>query len=288
MTLEALRTKLDSLGWENSQLEIENKRLREINPDQAAMVNLEAELERTKEDTVHLTEQLGGLEKELSAALQREDDLRQRVEAAEGQPTPIQPAEQLLRELETAKQDAQMAKTRAAESEDQAKELAQSLARETARVRELESELESELDHQKEISIRLDQDAELQRYRVLEAETRKWEAREAQLVEELNIMKVELREDHVTQRGVDSKAGVAVLRKVRFEAHSESSPVAEEQDSPVSQPDQSVDAITDRLSQALLAQQLPPIPKFTGEECQQGGETIEDWKEQFEMVATWG
>ena len=75
MTLEALRTKLDSLVWENSQLEIENKRLRESNPDQAAMVDLE----RTKEDTVHLTEQLGCLEKELSAALQREDDLRQRV-----------------------------------------------------------------------------------------------------------------------------------------------------------------------------------------------------------------
>ena len=39
---------------------------------------------------------------------------------------------------------------------------------------------------------------------------------------------------------------------------------------------------------ALLAQQLPTIPKFTGEEHQQGGETIEDWKEQFEMVATLG
>ena len=64
MTVEALRTKLDSLVWENSQLEIENKPLRESNPDQAAMVDLEAELERTKEDTVHLTEQLGGLEKE--------------------------------------------------------------------------------------------------------------------------------------------------------------------------------------------------------------------------------
>ena len=185
----------------------------------------------------------------------------------------------MVRELETAKQGAQMAKTRAAESEDQAKELAQLLAQETARVQELESEL----DHQKEISIRLEQDAELQRYRVLEAETRKWEAREARLVEELarlreelHTMKVERREDHVTQRGVDSSAGDAVLREVRFEAHSASSPVAVEQDSPVLQQDQSVDAITDRLSQALLAQQLPTIPKFTGEELNRGGETIED------------
>ena len=115
---------------------------------------------------------------------------------------------------------------------------------------------------------------------MLKDETWKWE--------ELHIIKVERREDRVTQRGVDSSAGDAVLREVRFEAHSESSPVAVEQDSPVSQQDQSVDAITDRLSQALLAQQLPTIPKFTGEERQQGRETIEDCKEQFEMVEILG
>ena len=80
------------------------------------MVDLEAELEQTKEDTVHLTEQLGCLEEKLSAALQQEDDLRQRVKAAEGQQKPIQPAEQMVRELEMAKKDTQMAKTRAAES----------------------------------------------------------------------------------------------------------------------------------------------------------------------------
>ena len=104
MTLEALRAKLDSLVWKNSQLEIENRRLRQSNLDQAAMVDLEAELERSKEDTVHLTEQLGCLKQKLSAALQREDDLR-RVEAAEGQPKTMQPEEQLVQELETAKRD---------------------------------------------------------------------------------------------------------------------------------------------------------------------------------------
>ena len=130
---------------------------------------------------------------------------------------------------------------------------------------------------------------------MLEAETRKWEAREERLVEqlarmreELHVAKVERREDHVTQRGVDSSSGEAVQREVRFEAPSESSSVAVEQGSPVPQQDQSADAITDRLSQALLAQQLPTIQKFTGEERQQGGETIKDWKEQFEMVATLG
>ena len=191
MTLEALRTKLDSLAWENSQLEIENKRLRESNPNQAALVDLEAELERSKEDTVHLTEQLGSLEKQLSAALQREEDLRRRVEAAQGQPEVPQPVglEQMAKELEMAKRDAQEASSRAAESDDQATELTQSLAQETARVRELESEL----DHQRGIAMQLQQDAELHRYRTVEAETRKWEAREERLVEELARMREELR-----------------------------------------------------------------------------------------------
>ena len=41
------------------------------------------------------------------------------------------------------------------------------------------------------------------------------------------------------------------------------------------------------LSQALLAQQLPPLPKFTGEDQGQG-ETFRDWLEQFELVASLG
>ena len=62
-------------------------------------------MERTKEDNVHLTEQLGCLKKEPSTALQQEDDLRQQVEAAEGQPKAIQPAEQMVQELETRHAD---------------------------------------------------------------------------------------------------------------------------------------------------------------------------------------
>ena len=104
----------------------------------------------------NLTKQLGCLERKLSAALQRENDLRQRVEAAGGQPKAMQPEEQVVQELEMAKRDAHIARSRAAESEDQEKKLAELLAQETARIRELESEL----DHQREISIRLEQDAE--------------------------------------------------------------------------------------------------------------------------------
>ena len=41
------------------------------------------------------------------------------------------------------------------------------------------------------------------------------------------------------------------------------------------------------MAKMMLAQQLPPIPKFTGEEITKG-ETFRDWKEQFEMVAELG
>ena len=36
----------------------------------------------------------------------------------------------------------------------------------------------------------------------------------------------------------------------------------------------------------MLAQQLPPLTKFNGENCDGEGETFQDWIEQFEMVAT--
>ena len=40
------------------------------------------------------------------------------------------------------------------------------------------------------------------------------------------------------------------------------------------------------LSTALLAQQLPPIGKFSGESSLADGETFEAWRGQFEMVAS--
>ena len=89
MSLEALRTKFDSLAWEKGQLEVENRRLRESNPEQEAMVNLEAELNQSKEEIEQLTEQLGEiprLVKQLRDALQREEGLRQWLQATEGQP----------------------------------------------------------------------------------------------------------------------------------------------------------------------------------------------------------
>ena len=58
MSLEALRTQMDTLKREMGQLEIENLRLRDSNPDQERLLELEAELEQSKEEISHLTERL--------------------------------------------------------------------------------------------------------------------------------------------------------------------------------------------------------------------------------------
>ena len=41
----------------------------------------------------------------------------------------------------------------------------------------------------------------------------------------------------------------------------------------------------DTLTMALLAQQLPPLPNFTGNNLDADGETFEDWLERLELVA---
>ena len=41
----------------------------------------------------------------------------------------------------------------------------------------------------------------------------------------------------------------------------------------------------DSLSLALLAQQLPQLPKFSGDNLEGDGETFDDWSEQLELAA---
>ena len=42
----------------------------------------------------------------------------------------------------------------------------------------------------------------------------------------------------------------------------------------------------DTLTMALLVQQLPPLPNFTGDNLDAEGESFEDWLERLELVAT--
>ncbi len=62
--------------------------------------------------------------------------------------------------------------------------------------------------------------------------------------------------------------------------------------SPIDRPDgiirQEPELGAQRLTQVLVAQQLPQVPVFTGEERNLSGESFEGWREQFEMIATLG
>jgi regulator of replication initiation timing len=49
-TVEALRTRLDALQWENNRLEAENRRLREEHPEENRVLMFEAELEQSKNE----------------------------------------------------------------------------------------------------------------------------------------------------------------------------------------------------------------------------------------------
>ena len=56
--VEALRTQIDSLQWEVNRLDAKNLKLRSQSAEASTRVDLEAELERTKQDVAGLTEQL--------------------------------------------------------------------------------------------------------------------------------------------------------------------------------------------------------------------------------------
>ena len=50
MAREALQLQLDNLRWTVEQLEVENARLRDDNPGNAALLDLRAEVEQYKEE----------------------------------------------------------------------------------------------------------------------------------------------------------------------------------------------------------------------------------------------
>ena len=60
-TTEALRTRLDALQTELYALQAENRRLREAQPEQANLVDVENELAQTREENVRLVQQVSQL-----------------------------------------------------------------------------------------------------------------------------------------------------------------------------------------------------------------------------------
>ncbi len=101
MTTEALRTQLDTLRLEKQQLEVENARLRESNPNAAAVADVETDATRWREEATQLQadrEQLGHelsqlravyeqlvgeTEEEQARAAQKDDEVAEKQRADE-------------------------------------------------------------------------------------------------------------------------------------------------------------------------------------------------------------
>ena len=123
--------------------------------------------------------------------------------------------------------------------------------------------------------------AELKLYQTVERERAKWEERETRLWEQLRESR------GGRSRSTESPSG---------EAGGPSSGVAPKSPGPTAPRESAQLGTTDTptasaLATALLSQQLPPLPKFGGDNAAEDGETFEEWAEQYELVASacgWG
>ena len=64
-TTEALRTQLDAVQTDLYRLQSENRKLREAEPQQAQLLDVEGELAQTREENVHLAQQISKLQVQL-------------------------------------------------------------------------------------------------------------------------------------------------------------------------------------------------------------------------------
>ena len=205
--MEALRTRNDNLQWEVNRLDAENRKLRSENPDLGARVDLESELEQAKNDVATLSQQAETCRAqlvELRASARSEDERAANVDELERTRDSLQTATAELAELRETNAglatEVEVCRARETELEQRREEL------EKEREEDLR-ELQERTSREMESALR---DAELDRYRALEAERGRWEAREARLVEQLETVKRELDKG----RGVDSGAVTTLTCKL--------------------------------------------------------------------------
>ena len=168
------------------------------------------------------------------------------------------------------------------------------VAQSRGQLKEIEAQatrLAAELEHREEELLRIRNDTELQIYRAVDTERRKWEKREERLLEQIALLQAQLRSGTETFRDEEFAEGPSQASGERLEDREEpsrsprtESPGQQARKTRVTFEDSSserCDAEREAekrtqevragdLSQALLAQQLPPLPKYTGEEQSQG------------------
>lgn len=206
--MDALRTKIDGLQWEVSRLDAENRKLRDGDVEASKRVDLEAELDQLKRDYAELTTELETCKQRLHENTGALASAERRATEAESGVERLECEVGILKKAHY--EELALATTRATDAEEQISQLHSkmdgsqqevSVARENLVLMEREVEgWKAKLDAQREA---MNQEAELSRYRCLEEEKRKWEAREERLVVQLESVRHELadlkasKEEHV-------------------------------------------------------------------------------------------
>ena len=177
--MEGLRTRLQ---WEVNRLEVENRRLREGDAEAGARVDLEGELERSKAELAQMAARVE--ESAAQAADQAQAAERRARETEELAGHQEQALEEIrtrlqetVEELRVERRESTAVRNTLAASEERSGALEEELAR-----------LEDELRTKSEEFGRQRAALELERYRWMEETTKKWEARESRLLDQLDKM----------------------------------------------------------------------------------------------------
>ena len=168
MAKEALQTQLDSLRLELQQLQVENARLLDERPEAAEEIDAHGELDRYREETVQLTSKVGELRQLLHVS--RESEARA---AGEAEAMAAELAELTERLQASMEQERVVSGLRG-----DVERLTESCQEYDARHERLTRELEQ-----------LHSQAGLELYQAVDVERRKWEEREARMVEQLREAK---------------------------------------------------------------------------------------------------
>ena len=203
--MEALRTKVDSLQWEVNRLEVENRRLRASDGEASERLDLESKVQQMTGELEACRERLEESDRRALRAEERVSDVEQQLSARaqaevgageESVPELSKQLEEVRRELLQAESRAALALQEVGEvrcEKERAEQQKEIVEEDKERIREGALRMEEELEglearcNQEKEDLR--RDAELVRYRSLEAEQRKWEAREGRLVEQIDSLK---------------------------------------------------------------------------------------------------
>ena len=209
MGMEALRTQNDNLQWEINRLDAENRKLREANEGAVTLVDLETELEQSRNDVKALTERLRAVEEATVTQADGADgaatlaQLTVTQETLEETQSKLQTTET---ELQKTQQELEASNDLVKEKSQAAEDLQSSLQLSQSRSTALEEEVVTLTEELRNVRADIDQNhhaLELERYRAVETVREKWEAREQRALDELDKVREELLRCKKEPRGAD-------------------------------------------------------------------------------------